>query len=898
MNDAPREASGRIRVLDDALVDQIAAGEVVERPASIVKELLENAIDAEATTISVAIDGGGVGRIRVSDDGFGMTRGEAILALRRHATSKIATIEDLETIGTMGFRGEALPSIASVSRFRLTTRRGDAIGATEVTVSGGTPAEVREVGGAPGTTVEVKDLFHNVPARRKFLKSQATESAHVSDTCLRAALAHPGLRLTLEREGRRAREYLPAKSREARARAVFKDDLRAVAGDWEALSVDAYLGPPERARSGSAGLYIFVNRRPVKDRALARAVAFAYGSVLPPGRYPTGVVYIDVDPREIDVNVHPQKSEVRFARGRTVLDGITRTLASGLGTTAFGGPAARGPTYWNARLESSAKAPEVEGANADTNADPWGLALALRDGPAPYPASAPDTAGQTAPLLEEAGYFGSMRVLGQVRRMLIVCESEDGLHILDQHAADERIKYDGLRKTHERREVASQRLLFPERIEVSAAEAVLVEERRDEITRLGLDVAAGARRSPSGAQGPPGPPAPGRARRVGPRRRAELRRRHRHGSRDDGLPRGHPRWRHPDPGRMLGPAPGARPDRRLRRPLPARTPGGLLRAPRGNRAAPRPMSRPSVIVLAGPTAGGKTATAIALARALDGEVVGADSVQVYRGFDIGSAKPSDPERGGVPHHLIDVLDPDEQVDAMSYAGLADRAIREVAERGRLPIVVGGTGLWLRALLRGLVDLPPVDPELRSRLEAEAQRIGSPALHERLATVDPKGASAIHPNDALRVVRALEVFEQTGEALGELRARHALGAPRYPGMQLFVDPGTDVLRGRIDARTRSMIDGGFADEVRGLLTRYPRSARAFGSVGYRQMVAFVEGEATLEETAQAITQATRVYARRQRTWFRSEPGFTGPVTAEAVLESPLFAQASLLSPGRQ
>lgn len=492
MDDAPREASGRIRVLDDALVDQIAAGEVVERPASIVKELLENAIDAEATTISVAIDGGGVGRIRVSDDGFGMTRGEAILALRRHATSKITSIEDLETIGTMGFRGEALPSIASVSRFRLTTRQPDAVGATEVTASGGTPAEVREVGGAPGTTVEVKDLFHNVPARRKFLKSQATESAHISDTCLRAALAHPGLRLTLEREGRRAREYLPAKSREARARAVFKEELRAVTGRWEALTVDAYLGPPERARSGSGGLYIFVNRRPVKDRALARAVAFAYGSVLPPGRYPTGVVYLDVDPREIDVNVHPQKSEVRFARGRTVLDGITRTLASGLGTTAFGGPAARGPSYWNARLGSSAKAPETEGASIDASAepDPWGLALALRDGPAPYPASAPGAVAHTAPLLEEAGYFGSMRVLGQVRRMLIVCESEDGLHILDQHAADERIKYDGLRKTHGRNEVASQRLLFPERIEVSAAEAVLVEERRDEITRLGLDVAA------------------------------------------------------------------------------------------------------------------------------------------------------------------------------------------------------------------------------------------------------------------------------------------------------------------------------------------------------------------------------------------------------------------------
>lgn len=281
-----------------------------------------------------------------------------------------------------------------------------------------------------------------------------------------------------------------------------------------------------------------------------------------------------------------------------------------------------------------------------------------------------------------------------------------------------------------------------------------------------------------------------------------------------------------------------------------------------------------LLVIAGPTASGKTAAALMLARALDGELVGADSVQVYRGFDVGSAKPTAEELGGVPHHLLDVLDPDGFIDAVIYAQLADDAIAEIAARGRLPIVVGGTGLWIRALVRGLLDVPAPDPVIRASLEAEIDRRGSPALHARLAEVDPLAAAAIHENDAFRIVRALEIFKQTGVPAGALRAAHALGAPRYETFFATLELDAAELLPRIEARTDAMLAAGWVDEVRGLLARWPRGARAFGSVGYRQLVEHLCDGVPMDETRRRIVKATRVYARRQRTWFAGEASVEG------------------------
>lgn len=296
--------------------------------------------------------------------------------------------------------------------------------------------------------------------------------------------------------------------------------------------------------------------------------------------------------------------------------------------------------------------------------------------------------------------------------------------------------------------------------------------------------------------------------------------------------------------------------------------------------------RPAIVVIGGTTGSGKTELALALARRFAGELVGADSVQVYRGFDIGSAKPDADELGGVPHHLIDVIDPDDAIDAARFAALADEAIAAIAARGRLPIVVGGTGLWLRALVRGLVALPPPDPALRAGLEAEVARLGAPALHARLAHLDPRAAGAIHPNDALRIVRALEVHAQTGRALGELRHQHALGAPRYPTLFFALDRPREALRTRLERRVDTMLARGWVDEVRALLARWGPDVRAFGSVGYREILAHVRGALSLEEARAAAVRASWVYTRRQRTWFRSEPGVdvhlgSGPEDLDAV-----------------
>lgn len=277
-----------------------------------------------------------------------------------------------------------------------------------------------------------------------------------------------------------------------------------------------------------------------------------------------------------------------------------------------------------------------------------------------------------------------------------------------------------------------------------------------------------------------------------------------------------------------------------------------------------------IVVIAGPTAVGKTAEAIALAKQLDGELVGADSVQVYRGFDVGSSKPTPADLGAIAHHMIDIREPTELLDAAGYAQLADAAIADIIARGKLPIVVGGTGLWLRALLRGLVSVPAVDHALRARLEAEWDRAGGAAMHGRLARVDPLSAERIHPNDKLRVVRALEVFEQTGQPLGEARRDHALGHPRYNARIYVLDLPSEQHRALVAERVRQMLDHGFELEVRTLIDRFGRHLRPLGSVGYRQMVEHVCDGVSLADTQREIVRTTLIYARRQRTWWSTDP----------------------------
>ncbi len=489
---AARERSRRgpraVQILADDLANKIAAGEVVERPASVVKELCENALDADATRIDVIIEGGGVALLRVVDDGFGMDPNDLALSLTRHATSKIATIEDLLAIESFGFRGEALPSIASVSRFTIASRpRGADEGRAIVIDEGARREEPR--GMQAGTSVEVKDLFYNVPARRKFLRALATEAAHVTEVVDAVALARPDVTVTLERDGRRVREHLRASSREERVKSILVGwELATCTARPGPMKVEAYLSRPEKARIGATGLSVFVNDRPVRDRALSRAIAHAYGSVLPPGRFPVGVVYLDLPSDLVDVNVHPQKAEVRFADGRAVQDALYRVVQSGLGlafTSQLGleGSPAPSPERAPARNE---EARAVFTGSGELPRRPL-----LVPEPIPYPTRDADPAPALPvdrdPPSEQSVPRG-IRFVAQVRGTYWICESEDGLIILDQHAAAERVTFDKLQKAFRERAIAMQGLLTPEVIDVRPEDVELVESNADAILAMGMDL--------------------------------------------------------------------------------------------------------------------------------------------------------------------------------------------------------------------------------------------------------------------------------------------------------------------------------------------------------------------------------------------------------------------------
>jgi DNA mismatch repair protein MutL len=490
----------RIVVLPPELASQIAAGEVVERPASVVKELVENALDASATRCDVVIEGGGIAKISVVDDGSGMDPDDARLSLERHATSKVRALTDLERLTSFGFRGEALPSIASVSRLTLRTRPRESDGGFEVTVEGGGPLLGRSAGLAPGTEVVVTDLFYNVPARRKFLRSTGTESGHVSDVVEAAALARPDVTFTLTRDGRRVRELLRARTREERvAQVEAEDNLTPCRGERGPLRVEAFLSRPEAARAGAGGLTLVVNGRTVRDRALMVAVAQAYGSVLERGRYPRGVVYLDLPLEFVDVNVHPQKAEVRFSDPRAASDALYGILSRAL-ASAFSLPIPQRGAYSRPRPENVAPisalraAPEMSPSELASDALLTQAASGFVSGPDPDDAAETrvlvavrDSAPQPAPPGTDV-HWSSLRFVAQLKQTYLLCEGDDGIYLLDQHAAAERVTFTRLRRDYQSRAVPAQALLFPTMVEVTPGEAEIVEQMGKEIAEVGLDV--------------------------------------------------------------------------------------------------------------------------------------------------------------------------------------------------------------------------------------------------------------------------------------------------------------------------------------------------------------------------------------------------------------------------
>lgn len=492
-----------IQQLPDTLVNQIAAGEVVERPASVVKELVENALDAGASRVDIELEEGGVRLIRIRDDGGGINPSELPLAVSRHATSKIASIEDLEQVGTLGFRGEALPSIASVSRFALSARaRGEAHGA-RLEVDGGRVGDVAPHPHPEGTTVEVRDLFFNVPARRKFLRAERTELGHIEEWLRSLALARPGVELRISHNGRLARHYKPVRDGGEHLRRVaealgedFTHQCLQVDHAGAGLRLRGWVGLPTAARSSADQQYFYVNGRAVRDRTVAHAVRQAYADVLFHGRHPAFVLFFECDPRMVDVNVHPAKHEVRFREQRLVHEFIYRTLHEALASTRAGLAGADAPLP-----PAAGAAFNAAGYGGASGSSGWaprqsGLGLPVQETMAAYAAlyqSPPATLGEVAPPMPmpaaneaEAPPLGY--ALAQLHGVYVLAQNAQGLVLVDMHAAHERITYERLKAALDGEGIRSQPLLVPVSLAVSEREADAAEQHAEALAEYGFEI--------------------------------------------------------------------------------------------------------------------------------------------------------------------------------------------------------------------------------------------------------------------------------------------------------------------------------------------------------------------------------------------------------------------------
>jgi DNA mismatch repair protein MutL len=556
----------KIRVLSDQLANQIAAGEVVERPASVVKELVENSLDAGARKISVDIEGGGRRLLRITDDGEGMTRDDAVLAFERHATSKIKTAEDLNRIVTLGFRGEALASIASVARVELTTKTDADKAATRVVIEGGRVRDVRDAAHPRGTTFAVRDLFFNVPARRKFLRSEATETYHLINLVTHYALAHPEIAFTLTNNGRETLRCAPARDVKERAYQLFggpfvENLLRVEGGQEQIVTLNGYVSSPAERRTSKESQYLFVNQRFVKDKVIARALTEAYRALLPAGAHPAALLFLQVPLEEVDVNVHPAKTEVRFRRANAVGDITRDTIRAALARSGY---ARGGDERYEETVFAAARTTEEEVSSskfqAPNSVEPEQSALEFGtepeiedfrfqiskpDGeespnfnagrevrpsplsspgapvrPLPQPSARIDETPEAAPDTEPAptetqsstptlqspalpsfvsaahllrevpveALSGNIRPLGQMDDSFIIATDDEGLLLIDQHIAHERILFNRYRRREDARPLESQRLLLPETFDLTPAQAVVFDGVADDLEKCGFEL--------------------------------------------------------------------------------------------------------------------------------------------------------------------------------------------------------------------------------------------------------------------------------------------------------------------------------------------------------------------------------------------------------------------------
>ncbi len=466
----------RIKILPEILSNKIAAGEVVERPASVVKELMENAIDAKSSRVRVDVKKGGKTFIRVSDNGIGMDRDDGLLAIERYATSKVFDEKDLFAISTLGFRGEALPSIASVSEMEIVTKTEASDTGTRIVIKGGKIRDVAEVGAAKGTMITVNRLFFNTPARRKYLKTDQTEMGHISDTVTRMALAWPSVHFEFFHNGKPLGNWGSTATPAHRITAVLGgslgNDMFEVDYKEGHVRIRGFAVSPDTTRTTSRSQYVYVNGRFVRDKMLHHAIMAGYGGRLMKGKFPVAVLFLTLPVDQVDVNVHPTKSSVRFAAPQNIHNVLAKGIADAMQSSDRPVWGQRPPARPVVRPSRPIAFP-----SSGRVSEP---AAAFR--PSKLPSPVP------APRLWEKRPFSSLRVMGQLHNSYIVCEAEDGLVMIDQHAAHERVVFESLKKAYGHSRIAKQGLLIPERLELSHREAAILDSLLEDLSKIGLDV--------------------------------------------------------------------------------------------------------------------------------------------------------------------------------------------------------------------------------------------------------------------------------------------------------------------------------------------------------------------------------------------------------------------------
>ena len=506
----------KIRVLADHVANQIAAGEVVERPASVAKELVENSIDAGATRITIEIEAGGRRLLKVSDDGEGMIRDDAVLAFERHATSKIRETGDLAAIGTLGFRGEALASIASVAKVELTTCIEGASAATRVTIDGGRMRDVKDAAHPRGTTIAVRDLFFNIPARRKFLRSEATETYHLTNLVTHYALAHPEIAFTFINNGREVVRAAPAKDLRERAYQIFGEEflenlLEVNGGDSQLARVSGFVSAPRDRRTSRDSQYLFVNRRFVRDRMIGRALSEGYRSILPHGVYPAALLFIETPLEEVDVNVHPAKTEVRFRRSAAVADAVREAVRLALASASYVPPPEPSPIAYEATAAVSYSAPQpriefvppppmppapvvqkppVEVSGEEIARDIEVMIRASQSVQSVQSVALPplNSAEKFAREVTPESLSKNIRPLGQLEESFIIATDDEGLLLIDQHVAHERVLFDKYRALEAERRTESQQLLVPQTFDLTPAQAAVFDDLAPELEKYGFEL--------------------------------------------------------------------------------------------------------------------------------------------------------------------------------------------------------------------------------------------------------------------------------------------------------------------------------------------------------------------------------------------------------------------------